>query len=157
MRRSSYVATTLVAATLAVGGLACDGGFRGAGSGVFNSAADGRGGAALNAPWNPIDAGCPPVDGSPNVTDPDAGNPIWKCVRAMCQTELASCGADCECNNLILTALSCANEAGAVDECFGTHAFTALGSQWSELFSCVSISGIECVQSDGAVEDVSQE
>jgi hypothetical protein len=156
MRRSSGANLMSVAATMAIAGLACDGGVRSAaGKALSGSTDSGGSGAALNVPWMYIDAGCPPGDGSPKVAEPDAGDPIWMCVRTMCSAELEVCGGDCECNNLVLSGLICASEAGAVDACFGEHVFPALGTgrTMSGLFYCLSKSAIDCVANGGAVED----
>jgi hypothetical protein len=154
MRASSSVVLISLAstATLAAVGSGCDGGvFTAAGGGLMPSDHP-----DAYVPWESIDAGCPPMAGSPKVTDLDAGGALWMCTRAACSDALIPCGSDCACNNAILSALNCTRKGGSVDDCFGL-AYTLLGSQWGSLFSCLSLSGIECIQTDGAADDASFE
>ena len=62
---------------------------------------------------------CTPVSDASAATIV-TGSASWDCYESKCTTSLTACGADCECNNAILTALNCiAMDAGTTTACFG--------------------------------------
>ncbi len=75
----------------------------------------------------PADTGttCTPEFGDASaatIVAPDVpGDPSWTCLESACSTSLTACGADCTCNNDILTALTCLAppDGGALTTCFG--------------------------------------
>jgi hypothetical protein len=75
----------------------------------------------------PLDAdgGCSMYPGV-TVTSADAGaqSPTWSCIEANCSTQLASCAADCKCNELILKALFASHDLASANAAFTS----ALGS-----------------------------
>ena len=128
----------------------------GSGCGGSAPAAAGPGSGApesehtIGPSWPYMDAGCP-APPSANVATFDAESAGWACTQTVCAAELSSCGADCECNNEILTALACARLDGGVDECFSTAFAAMAGATWSRLSNCLALGGAECLLTDGGV------
>jgi hypothetical protein len=62
---------------------------------------------------------CTSSVGSVLVDEIDAS--AFSCFLAQCTTSLTACAADCDCNNVIVTALNCQNTMGAAAQatCFG--------------------------------------
>jgi len=54
------------------------------------------------------------------VTSVDAGveSPTWSCIEASCMTQLATCAADCTCNDLILKALFASHDLASANDSF---------------------------------------
>lgn len=80
------------------------------------------------------------VDAAINVATFDSGSPSWACYQQNCATgpgNLPACAADCNCNNLFLTALQCVAEGGATMACFTPPVTMGgdAGLQW--YMSCV--------------------
>jgi hypothetical protein len=42
----------------------------------------------------------------------------WSCALGVCASQLAACGADCQCNSTIASALACAEDGLSLEQCF---------------------------------------
>jgi hypothetical protein len=63
--------------------------------------------------------GCPEYPGV-TVANVDAGaeTPTWSCVEANCGMQLATCAADCQCNDLILKAFFASHDLASANAAF---------------------------------------
>ena len=135
--------------------------------------------AAASIARGPMDAGIPSIESDATfnpppldmqdsavtvVEDCDGGTlpapqssdlkACWPCISKGCSGQIASCGADCECNSEISTAFACAGDGGDPPSCFGPY-FPGTGHA-AEFLGCMesAISECNCGPDSGAPEVV---
>jgi hypothetical protein len=157
MRASLFLAGLAAASLLGAGAVAV--GCSSSSSGSPPAGDDAS--TATDAPATTPDTGTEDAPATPCTPVSDAsaativtGSPSWDCYESKCTTSLTACGADCECNNAILTALNCiAMDAGTTTACFGPVSSSAEPATTAVLTCLLANSTCMSATGDGGTGD----